>query len=240
MNKLSNKLFMFSILKEDKAIIKYLPITEPYSRKNCLKFLKKHGVAILKPEKGSSGRGIIKVSLKDKYYTIATKSKTITLDRNEDLLPYLEKQMNNKPYIIQQYIDRVKINDRFFDIRVLLQKKNNSNWKLTGWFGQLSSKASFLSNISAGGSIVPFDESLKNQLKELTSKEIIIELQRVALSIVEHLGKQFPKKHLWGFDLGINNKGQILLIEVSTKPNLSKFKNKKLDAEMFKNINSYL
>ncbi|QGG48080.1 YheC/YheD family protein [Heliorestis convoluta] len=236
---LSDKSYMFSILKENKDIIKHLPETVPYSINACCRYLKDYGVAILKPVQGTSGTGIIKVKVGYRHFIIDTKSKRFILDKAEDLLNFLEKKINGKPYLIQEYIDRLKINNRFFDIRVILQKKD-SNWKLTGWFGQLTSKTSFLSNTSAGGSIIPLEASLQNHLRELTSENIITELQHTALQIVQQLDKHFPHKHLWGLDLAINRSGQILLIEVSSYPDLSKFKNKKLDPAMLRTIKSYL
>src|SRR5690606_13989882 len=134
-------------LEEHKNLQSFLPKTLPFSKIN---FTNMHGLfdeLYFKPVYGSQGRGII--WLKDQW-EIVTDSKNEMVNHRyvliDDLYDALVVNIHYRPYLIQQGIPLLTLDDIRIDFRVLCHLTPSNEWSVTSVVARLSKDHHFASN----------------------------------------------------------------------------------------------
>lgn len=218
----NSKWSQYHSLHQKRSLRPLLPATDLCTKKTLLAFLNTYPEVIIKPCVGQQGRGIVKISFTgDMTFEVHEKqNKTFKYDF-EELYKYLyELYLSRKEYIVQQRIPLTEINRSPFDVRVITQLDKDS-WIVTGTIVKVAAKDYFVSNranklltlenaLSETNSGISYERCAK--LVEITCEKVSKRLQRNngGLSII-------------GFDIGIDSKGDVWVIEGNYAPSLSMF-----------------
>ena len=236
------KLELFSHVKLDEELAKNLPPTEALQSYDQLKkFIDTHTKVILKPINLSRGRGICIIEKSDSLYRVfdyrSKECSEITLNGDDDLLEFFS---NNdgffSNYLIQKYIRLAKIDDRSFDIRVVMQKRNQRRWSCTGIECRVSGPNNHITNISRGGHALLLNESLALAFEADSDmkQKITEQIHDYCFRFCKHMDKLGEHFAEFGMDIALDEDKNIWLIESNVLPSFKGFI--KMDYDMYLSI----
>lgn len=161
------------------------------------------------------------------------------ISEDEKLYNYLQRYVKKNKYIVQQAISLAEIDNKPFDIRIMLQRKQSSpTWIITGMVAKVASRRYFVTNGASKVMHVPDAIKASNIKDDKYELEIIQTLEKIALLTAQSLSKIYPKRRVFGLDVGLDTNGKPWIFEANCSPSLAFFKLLK-DREMFKKIRSY-
>jgi hypothetical protein len=250
-----NKWEAFNVLKEDKRINSYLPETRLMTEENLWELLTKYGTVILKPAAGSAGRGIINISSEGNERFMVQVKLTKQVVTRDDLFSYLTQEILkgfaryidsgevnkilSETYIVQQRIPITEIDHRPFDIRVMVQRKSETPWKVTGKLAKLANYGYAITNVNLGATILPVETAVqRSSLQNLSLQTLLSQLDQVALRAAERLQYQYPRIRVIGFDMCFDTQGKVWIIEANDSPHDYLFLQLE-DKTMYETIQNY-
>lgn len=229
----------YAIMTGDEMISPYVPETHLLTKEVLWGMLDKYKKVIIKPNWGKSGHGVIQLSMteEDKYEIHHGYSK-ITIKGREQTYNYINKKYLTTRYIVQQKVPLATIGGSPFDLRVMVQRKKNcSQWKVTGKVAKVAQKGFVITNVVRD--ILPVVTSLKNSsVKEIDLQELLFEINQTVILAAIRLQKYYPRCRMIGFDIGIDQQGNIWIIEANFHPMISVFKWLE-DKSMYRTIKRY-
>lgn len=218
------------LLQQSPALNQYLPLTYTYNKKNLLSFLKLNSF-FLKPDRGSTGDGILKLTkLSNKVWRV------LSIDRHsvrrhkigqKHIVSHLKKYVGNRSYILQETIDLVQIDQAPIDIRISVQKNGEGVWQVSGLVAKHAKKGHYLCNVAQGGSVLRIEEVCHRL--QLDEEETIRKLSKAALEIVEYLDAHLLNLADVGLDLGLDQAGNVFFIEMNSRDQRYSFQLASLD-----------
>jgi glutathione synthase/RimK-type ligase-like ATP-grasp enzyme len=220
-----NKWKVHQLLVTNDDLIPYLPETQLLSHSSMKDMIMKHKTLYLKPCNGSQGNGIIKVIRNDsgklKYTVYSNGRHTGQADNSTEFMKKSRAARKGKPYIVQQGVNLSTFQGSPFDIRIIYQKNQEGEWKISKQFVRVAPQGSSVANLSRGGraetSKRVFATILKKNKKLISEKieELRCLCNMVAVTLESSSKKLFGEL---GLDMGIDKEGQFWLIEVNSKP----------------------
>lgn len=204
-------------MRSNPILEEYIPFSCRYSKQNFNAVLKQHNTVYLKPERGSRGRGIYRITNLGKKIMVEGSN---GYKRSTDRIPFIPNR-----YIIQENIELIEIDQRKMDIRVITQK--DGTWKYQGIVCKLGKKGNVVSNYCMGGSPSLYLETMRNIYTDRESIQYLRKLRYLSLEISKTLSNRFPDIKQLGIDFGIDTKGKIWVIEANTTPGIKMFKQMK-------------
>lgn len=188
----------------------------------------RRGELFLKPEAGSQGKGVLRVTLTEGCYRVSGRNRrndiigrTFTSERS--FHEWLTAFTAGRPYLIQPYLQLNARNGDPFDVRCLVQKNRKGIWTVTGTAVRRGQHGSVTSNLHGGGvaeDLIPF---LSLEFGEERAEQIHCTLQDIATQIPEILEQHHGRLAELGIDLGIDVHGNVWIIEANSKPGRSAF-----------------
>lgn len=222
-----NKWQKYRYLQKYKPLAPYIPETRIMSEQAFWELLAKYGHVMVKPIWGSRGRGVIQVSLTGvSRYELHNENNRTTLWREADVNNYIRGVMGTDEYMVQQRVERPKINGRPFDMRVIIQRKLHSpEWKVTGKVIKVAGEGYVVSNISrSNGKVLKFKPGIEqSSIRHLSARQLESEIDRIALLSAKRLSSYFPGHRIYGLDIGLDTNGHIWIIEANLYPSRSHF-----------------
>ncbi|CAG7619390.1 Endospore coat-associated protein YheD [Paenibacillus solanacearum] len=191
-----------------------LPRTANYSKSNLKRMMKKFDSLYVKPQKGSVGDGIMKLSRSGNGRWVAQLPGRKHAGTKESARKIVHQKAKRKPYLIQEGIALAKYKGKPFDIRVSVQRSGDGNWHVTGIVGKVARKGSHVTNLARGGKAkkctslfrsLPHPQSASDSVKQLS------------LRITKFLSKRLHRLADVGLDIGVNRKGKPYFIELNCR-----------------------
>ena len=190
------------------------PPTALYTPNTLASYLRKFKYAILKPRLGHLGYKVLLVSQDTQGYHLYQGSKypVSSYVSFEDLTAKLKEAISPN-FLVQRFIPLASLEGKIFDLRCLVQKDGQSSWTVTGLVSRVALSYSYITNISQA--ILPGEVVLEqafphsNLLAQI--KEISIKGAQIAEQSLGSLGEI-------SVDLGLDDRGQIWIIELNGKP----------------------
>jgi hypothetical protein len=139
----------YRLMKQNKELAAYLPETQLFSKQTLWKMLEKYGVVIVKPNYGSFGKKVIKISslVEGKYEIHQGQQQYLFSSKAETYVFLNATYLDNKRYIIQRFIPFATITNCPFDIRVMVQRTRRlDNWTVTGMAAKLAARKYIITN----------------------------------------------------------------------------------------------
>ncbi len=240
---MGHKQNVYTILGSDEYLSTLLPETRKVTKGDDIwGLLDKYNHVMLKPVSGSQGNGVIKVSKNEnRQYHMHHKNIIQNFLSRDQLWLSLDKKINSNNYLVQRYIHLSTIGKRPFDLRVIVQRKQDQGeWKVTGRYAKVAQEGFITTNLAKRGKVLPVDKAILNskELKDQNTTKLESEINRAALIVATKLGEIFPEHRIWGLDIGIDSQGRIWIIEVNSRPGLKGFRILE-DQSMYKEIHHY-
>jgi glutathione synthase/RimK-type ligase-like ATP-grasp enzyme len=220
-NGLPNKWAIYQVLSKS-SLSPYIPKTIlAASGKAVASNLEEMNKAVLKPIFGSGGAGIYKIEKSGREFTVSAEAggrlSTKTFHSTSETEDWLDRLFSKKEYMLQPYLQLSDSQNCPFDIRVLLQKDHEDKWIVRGKGVRRGNKDGILSNLSAGGEILPFEE-YANSLNTRTKKFILHELEEILSTLPGILEASFPRFFELGVDIGVSKDHALWILDTNSKP----------------------
>lgn len=236
---ITDSLLHFSVSKwnQYQSIAKFMPQTDLLTPATFTHYLKKYPLVFLKPCNGQQGKGIIKIHKRNRRsYEIQIGRQKWMLQGIWQVYEHIRKIVaidNN--YIIQRGIALATIDQRYSDIRVMTQKAKN-DWHVTGKVVKVAGPHFFVTNASQA--ILPLPQALKQStVLSLFHRRLEKRMDTMCIAASNLLDEPTERKII-GFDVAVNNFGQIWILEGNYVPDLSLFK-KLEESAMYNKILEY-
>lgn len=229
---ISSKMKKGKPLLDDPELSHHVPVTRWYHDDTLTKMLKTFSVLYIKPDKGSSGTGIIRIKrLNDSEYLVSYNNRAIKCSDKNIVSEVKKRMLYRKKYFIQQGIELATYHQKPFDLRIVLQKPADE-WLLTWMSAKVAPKSSsIVTNVAKGARDANINKILRGADQPLNDSKILQQLSSVSYKIANKLGAHFPVKML-GLDMGIDKKGKVWFIEANTNPSFHGLK--KFDPVQYK------
>lgn len=222
---LFNKWIVFQSLSGRQDIKPYLPETaildsDPASLKS---WVDRFSTVYAKPVLGRKGLGVMKITAENGNYLIKYRrdqqNEEETVPISVPIRQELIDIMGGNQYIIQQGLIMPENDNRTSDFRVLMQKKDDGLWHITGLWGRRGEIGSIINNVTNGGELIPLARILENGTvpKAQRMKEIYRLCLLVAFTLEEHFG-QLGEIGEIGLDLCIDCEEHLWILEVNGMP----------------------
>jgi hypothetical protein len=222
---LKGKWQLFKIAASHPVLSAYIPPTEIVSTLDHIhSWLNRYSSIILKPVGGSLGIGILKISSKKNAGLLiegrdrANQSFRQTFISFSAAGRFILDSMGKWRYLIQPYLRLSTKQGVPFDLRVFMQKDGSGKWTTTGRAIRAGLRNSITSNLHGGGKAYAMDHFLK----ENYPPEIIEKIYGHIATLEQLLPEQLEKNHgplvELGIDVGIDQMGDVWLIEANSRP----------------------
>ncbi|WP_168928998.1 YheC/YheD family protein [Paenibacillus dokdonensis] len=224
----------YRILQNSSSLAGWLPDTQLLKKDALSKMLLQYQSVVLKPRDGSYGRDILFIKRNGmNAYRIHNEKNAVTMRDTGKLLKELRKKNRGLGYIVQRRLQLAQIGRKPFDIRIMAQRKkgSSSTWNVTGSYAKVAAQGYLVTNVTS--QTIPVPEALK--LARIGDRSLLVEAERIALLAAKRLGDRYPKLRQVGFDIGIDRKRRIWIIEGNYQPDLRPFRQLK-DSSMHRRI----
>lgn len=141
MSKLNtSKWTKYKLLRKSSKLSVNLPETAWLRESSFWRMIKKYGEIIIKPTGSYGGNGVIRIKKMDSStYVVQDGATKKSFTQYNQLNAYIKKKaLNNN--IIQRRIPLATVNDRPFDLRVMVQRRLDSPWEVTGKLAKVAGK----------------------------------------------------------------------------------------------------
>lgn len=232
------KLGKYKFMQQYMTINKLLPETKSATKPNIYKMIMKYDSLYLKPDEGTGGRGIYKITKTENGFHLRGGTTSRNYNNYEALYISLDKILHKNKYVVQQGIDLLKTNGRSFDIRVMVQKNRNGQLETTGIIGRLAKPNKIVTNFHSGGTPLPIDTLLKSHLSGAARADFIKKIESLGRKASLVLAESYRRKKAFGVDIAIDSNMKPWILEINTGPDKSIFNTLK-DKTMYRRILRY-
>jgi hypothetical protein len=225
-----DKLDFLNALDTDPLLKSHMPQTEVFNDASQLKkMLQTFGEVFLKPVNAMKGFGIVVVKpakpglpgALECTYADHDRNITVFINSPEEIHGVLLRAAGRKrTYLIQQGISRMEYKGGPFSIRIWAMKDGSGKWLIPGMFAKGSFGSSFLTNFTAGASLIPLQELFAYLIPLIpyTKSSFIRFLEEITLKTAEVLDNKFGPLGELGFDIVFDNQGKPWIIEANGNP----------------------
>lgn len=234
-----NKSDIYRLLERDPQVNRFVPesIMSP-TPEQIKDLLDRHNLIYYKPNSGSLGNGIYRLShvAKSGYYARYRKNGRNALLRFSSfgsLMRTLQARHGRslRGYVAQQGIRLIEIDGCPIDFRFHMHKNGRNQWVVVGIGAKKAGRGSVTTHLKNGGSLLTPDQALGRTFGS-RADEVLKNAKAVAITLAE--GIEANHQHLIGeigFDIGIDKDERIWMFEANAKPGRSIFKHPSLRAE---------
>lgn len=236
----TSKWTKYKLLRNSEELRANLPETAWLKESTFWRMLNKYDQVIIKPTGSYGGHGVIRIKkLEASEYELQDGAKKKRFTDQAQVNAFLKKK-TGKNYIVQQRIPLATVNGRPFDLRVMVQRRPNSKWQVTGKLAKVAGRGFIVTNIRmSSGKVVSVEHALKHsQLKIMRSSDLLTQLDKVALKSAAKLGPSYRWVKTMGIDMAFDKSGHVWIIEVNYAPMLELFLKLK-DKSIFRRIKSF-
>ena len=216
---------LFRWFKRDHTLSAHLPETEIWGSKSTLThFLYRYNTLYVKPAQGKAGKGVMQIKKRaDDYLLTFVTGKGHELKRyrtrfSHHLYQKINSLTKGQPYMLQQGITLARYHGRPFDLRQLVQKDGDGQWRVTGLGIRVAGAQGITTHVPRGGSIGNpsdiFPHAFGSHAKRMYNRSL-------ELAILTAKGIERQSRLTLGemsIDLGIDQNRQLWLFEANAKP----------------------
>ncbi|GKU80376.1 YheC/YheD family protein [Paenibacillus sp. L3-i20] len=214
------KLRVCNYLLGDSRVGKYVPRTVSFTQTNLKMMTNKFTSLYVKPDVGSLGIGICKINRINDSYLLQEVVGKRQVSRRYNRIASLYERLNRGKHnrlIIQQGVRLDKVNNRSYDIRVMVQRKPGGTWTCTGYMVKVGAANKIVTNYYQGGSIYTLNKlhkqlHLSHEDRERRRKK----LTKAALKVAKVLSNQKEGMHEMGIDFAYDTEQRLWILEVNS------------------------
>ncbi|MDO7905613.1 YheC/YheD family protein [Paenibacillus sp. JX-17] len=217
--RVKGKMVKHRLMRKESSLRRHIPETHWFSIPQLRRLLRKYGVVFLKPDRGSGGKGIIRITRIRKGRYLIRQGTRRTLAGRKALDQLLWKMnRSSRSYLVQRGLHLAKYRGRKFDIRMYMQNPS-SHWIVSGMAARVAPKRLVVTNYLQGGSVVPLSRALRPLLgSSRAARYKIRRCKRLSKRIARVLHRHYPDIRELGIDLAVDRKHRIWIIEANSRP----------------------
>ncbi|WP_246469237.1 YheC/YheD family protein [Cohnella nanjingensis] len=215
-----------------------LPDTKAATKSNIYKMIMKYDSLYLKPDEGTGGRGIYKITKTKNGFVLRSGTTSRKYHTFDALCSSLDKFLYKNKYVVQKGIHLLKHDGRSFDIRVMVQKNRKGQLETTGIIGRLAKPGKIVTNFHSGGTPLPIDILLQSHLSRAARANFIKRIKTLGRKASIVLRESYRRKKAFGVDIAIDSNWKPWILEINTGPDRSIFNTLK-DKTMYRKILRY-
>ncbi|MFC4100815.1 YheC/YheD family protein [Paenibacillus xanthanilyticus] len=217
---LRGKLRVCRYLSADDELRELVPRTVRFTRKGMLNMSERCTALYIKPDVGSLGMGIFKVTRSEGgcelLATVRRKQSRKTFDTIEKAYGHMKAKAKG-PMIIQAAVELDAVDGSPYDLRVMVQRKPGGKWTVTGKFAKIGVKGKIVTNYAQGGRVVTLSELWHRKgLSEHEGERRGELLERKALGIARLLSGKRAGMREMGVDFAFDRSGRLWVLEVNS------------------------
>jgi hypothetical protein len=229
---------VYRLLEGEQEASKYVPesINDPKADE-IRRMMEKHRFVYLKPDAGSLGIGIYRLTYTPNrgYYARFRRNGSnvlIRFPRFEGLFKMLQRHnLKLQYYVLQQGVRLIELENCPIDFRFHLTKNGLNQWVASGIGAKKAGKGSVTTHVHSGGMLMMPEHVLKNVFGS-KSEQVLENAKDVAIKLAEAIERNYPHRlGEIGFDLGIDQNEKVWMFEANAKPGRSIFKHPSLKAQ---------
>ncbi|SDO10837.1 YheC/D like ATP-grasp [Paenibacillus sp. yr247] len=236
----TSKWTKYKLLRKSAKLKANLPETAWLRESSFWRMINKYRQVIIKPTGSYGGNGVIRIKkIAPHTYEVQDGGKKINFTEQTKLSAYIKKQAG-KNNIVQQRIPLATVSGRPFDLRVMVQRRPNSPWQVTGKLAKIAGKGFIVTNIRmSNGKVVSAEHALKHsELNTKRAADLLSQLDKVALQAANQLMSSYGWVRTMGVDMAFDKQGNVWIIEVNFAPMLELFLKLK-DKSIYHKIKSF-
>ncbi|XEC97221.1 YheC/YheD family protein [Paenibacillus tarimensis] len=217
---IQGKLRVCRYLSEHPELQKFVPATQRLSLSNLRNLLDRFDSVYIKPDVGSLGIGVSKLVRSESdyflYVTRRHKQKRLSFQTVSEVYKYMMRGQT-KPMIVQQAISLDRVNERPYDIRVMVQRKPGGSWTCTGTMAKVGAPNRIVTNYFQGGEIMTLKKvfTLKG-IPAAHHAHIFDNLYDISLAVAKSLSKKRKGMHEMGIDFAVDADNNLWVLEVNS------------------------
>jgi hypothetical protein len=203
-----------------------------HDMKDVERLLEKYGVVYLKSLEGSTGREVMRVARSPRsgggsgdgggieYGYFRQRSVTGTVADLKCLKKVTRGFFGRKRFIVQQGIDVVTIDGNNADLRALMQRDGQGEWRLVSAPVRVATGHCAITSTRSGSTVYTLDSALANVFcyEDEKAAWLKAEIRRTAFLITGLIERKYGRFGELGIDLALDNRGKLWFIEVNAKP----------------------
>ncbi|QOR36606.1 YheC/YheD family protein [Clostridium sp. 'deep sea'] len=217
---------VYKHLSPNSTIRRHMPETRLCVDMNDIYYmLNRYRQIYIKPVNGSHGKGICWVTKNrygyyGHYINWQGDESAWCVGHPQELSKFVGRLIRRKRYIVQQGLNLSYANSKPADIRVLMQKNSEGDWKFTTFIGRVAADGSKVSNFEHGGSLTSVYYILKRNAGKHTSyRTLKTAIINYSIDVCNQLESSMQIKFgELGLDLAMDVYGYLWLIEVNSRP----------------------
>lgn len=214
------KLKVYHYLLADSRLKKHLPKTMAFSKKNLRKMTSRYSLLYIKPNVGSLGLGIFKVTTNEYGYTAKTNKRTRHFEDLNDLYFFIKDiKQEKKKLIIQKGIRLDKVQGKPYDLRAMVQRKPGGKWTVTGIIAKVGKAGKIVTNFHQGGRLMKLSTMFRKQgLSEGEAESIREHIRWLALTSARKLSGRKKGMREMGIDIAVDEyTNRLYILEVNSR-----------------------
>ncbi|WP_274651111.1 YheC/YheD family protein [Paenibacillus humicola] len=223
-------------IRKHAQLAKYVPETLKMTRTSLFDQLKRHGMVYVKPDRGTYGKGVMRVKRHGGGFRYQHGRKLRKFSRYGALYRSIRRQTGGRRYLVQKGIHLLEFKGRKFDLRVMAQYSPSRTWETTGIIGRVAAKNKIVTNYHSGGKIVPAHVLLRPHTNQPGAK--LQSLSTLGVQAGRAMQQAFPGVYVIGLDIAMDKSMHPWILEVNTRPDPYIFR-KHPDPKVFKKIMRY-
>lgn len=224
-----NKWSIHKLLIHDTQAAKYLPATtHTPSISQMEEMLSSYQSIYLKPANGSLGLGVYQLMYsreENQYYSRYRDEKEINrLRKYPSIEHFLKASFKDKllsSYLAQQGIKLIRLDGKPIDFRIHTNKDEYGVWKVTALAAKVAGKGSVTTHLNNGGVVRTLEEIYDDPQERVKAFHDLTEAAIILSKTIDYKIEGFIGEI--GFDLGIDQNGEIWMFEANSKPGRSIF-----------------
>lgn len=218
--RLGGKWSLHHAFSKNPDLMEALPPTRILTTNSLKSMLHRYGEVFTKPVNGGQGKGIAWVKRVSGGYVYRIHGRRGNRSGRVRSLSALRSRIGGfrRRLIVQKAIPVLTFGGRPFDVRALVQRRLDGEWKLTGMVTRIGKPRSRVTNIHAGGRALPLDEVLfQAGADAATIAAVMQQAERIALAAAHTAAESTQHAAEFGIDLAIDQDFRCWLLEANSR-----------------------
>ncbi len=216
----SKTMVAYILQSHDKSNI-YLPDIEVLNKRTFEEILEKHKTVYLKPDRGRKSEGIIRIYRNEGFYLLRKSKEELEykFDSQPSLWSSVRKLTSHTRYVIQQGINSVTKDNRYFDLRCHALRIHGE-WVIGGICARLGSPGNIVTTSHIGGTPILLDSLFTDFLgySKEDQDQVMEILQDCILNAVNVVSPVYPRNWEFAVDIGLDTDKRVWIYEVNNEP----------------------